>query len=343
MEMLESGWRTSVEPMLRRSGFHSGVSEISALPGGVSSDIVLIVLEDGSRFCAKRALPQLNVEIEWRAPLERNHYETKWLRVAEEVAPGSAPKVIDEDAERGIVILEYLPPERFVLWKSELLSGTWDSSVACSIARTLGTIHSATWQNCAIRDAFPTDAIFDALRLDPYLRFLAEKRPDLRTPILSVVENTASTLLALVHGDVSPKNIFVDRCDRHPVLLDAECAWYGDPAFDAAFCLNHLILKAVHIPHIRPDLITGAMMFVERWLDFIPSAFRAACDERIAALLPCLLLARVDGKSPVEYLSTLSRELIRVIVPPSIANPPKTTQRLMERLGKDLYVRVRGS
>ena len=54
------------------------------------------------------------------------------------------------------------------------------------------------------------------------------------------------TKRALVHGDVSPKNILVGP--RGPVFLDAECAWYGDPAFDLAFCLNHLLLKCLWTP-----------------------------------------------------------------------------------------------
>src|SRR5690606_12967762 len=105
---------------------------------------------------------------------------------------------------------------------------------------------------------------------------------------------------ALVHGDVSPKNILVSKRDGHPILLDAECAWYGDPAFDAAFCLNHLLLKSVHVPAIRSALHAQAAVFAATWLDHFPPALRGGLEARAAALLPCLMLARVDGKSPVE-------------------------------------------
>jgi thiamine kinase-like enzyme len=144
-----------------------------------------------------------------------------------------------------------------------------------------------------------------------------------------VLERTATTRLALVHGDVSPKNILVERDDGHPVLLDAECAWYGDPAFDAAFCLNHLLLKAVHLPVLSEKLLAAAGLFYQTWLGHLPEEGQAA-GERVAALLPCLMLARIDGKSPVEYLDEDARALVRTIARPLIQTPPKTVAAVIE-------------
>ena len=106
----------------------------------------------------------------------------------------------------------------------------------------------------------------------------------------------------LVHGDVSPKNILVGP--RGPVFVDAECAWFGDPAFDLAFCLNHLLLKCVHRP-ARTDAFLGAYRaLADTYLAGVTWEPAAAVEARAATLLDGLLLARVDGKSPVEYLRT---------------------------------------
>jgi hypothetical protein len=217
--------------------------------------------------------------------------------------------------------MEYLPPEDFLLWKAELLAGRADPHVPGAVANALGRIHAATLEDPAVAAEFPTDALFDALRLDPYLRFTAGRYPDLAERILSVLDTTARTKVALVHGDVSPKNILVSKRDGHPALLDAECAWYGDPAFDAAFCLNHLVLKSVHLPAIRHELLFQAHAFAAEWIRHFPDYMQAGVLGRVGALLPCLMLARVDGKSPVEYLSEESRRRVRELAIPYIATP----------------------
>jgi tRNA A-37 threonylcarbamoyl transferase component Bud32 len=323
--LADDAWQALLPPLLGAAGIAvDGPLAVEPLTGGVSSDIVRLTLADGRRFCAKRALPKLKVESDWQAPLERNRYEAAWLRRAGAIVPGIAPAVLGEDEANGVVLLEYLPPEDFFLWKGELLAGRADRSTPVRVADALGRIHAATLGDPAMAKTFATDALFDALRLDPYLRTLATRHPGLATPILSCLAETAATRMALVHGDVSPKNILVSRADGHPVLLDAECAWYGDPAFDAAFCLNHLLLKAVHLPAIREALLAEAGAFFATWLAHFPAALRAETERRTATLLPCLMLARVDGKSPVEYLSPAEQQAVRDIAMPLIARPVPT-------------------
>jgi 5-methylthioribose kinase len=315
-------WDALLPPMFAEAGIDiDGGFEVVPLTGGVSSDIVRIRLKDGRDFCAKRALSQLKVATEWKAPLERNHYEVAWLRRAGQIAPGAAPKVLAEDRTNGVALLEYLPANDFVLWKSELLAGRADPGVPVAVAAALGQIHAATMNDASTADEFPTDHLIDALRLDPYLRFTAGRYPELADRILDVLQTTATTKMALVHGDVSPKNILVSKRDGHPVLLDAECAWYGDPAFDAAFCINHLLLKSVHMPQLKTELLNQARAFAAEWLEHFPQTLRPGIDGRVAALLPCLMLARVDGKSPVEYLSEESRQVVRDKSMPLIRRP----------------------
>jgi 5-methylthioribose kinase len=332
-ETKDLSWEALLPPIFAGAGIDPGATlQVEPLTGGVSSDIVRITLRDGRQYCAKRALSKLKVASDWQAPLERNHYEVAWLRRANTIVPGAAPQVIGEDREHGIALLEYLPAEDYLLWKSELLAGRADSGVPVAVADALGRIHAATLNDATAAAEFPTDHLIDALRLDPYLRFTAGRHPALAERILAVLATTAGTRLALVHGDVSPKNILVSKADGHPVLLDAECAWYGDPAFDAAFCLNHLVLKSIHLPQLRDTLLAEANAFAATWLGHFPAALQPAIEQRTAALLPCLMLARVDGKSPVEYLSENSRQTVRGRAIPYIQHPPSALVHLLDSL-----------
>ncbi|WP_421761858.1 phosphotransferase family protein [Devosia sp.] len=331
--MTADNWETLLPPMFAAAGIAvSGPLIIEPLTGGVSSDIVRVQLSDGRDFCAKRALSLLKVKTEWQAPVERNHYEIAWLRRAGQIVPGAVPKVIGEDQAHGIALLEYLPAADYLLWKTELLAGRADPAVPVAVAHALGAIHAATLNDPEVAAEFATDHLIDALRLDPYLRFTATRHPEVADRIIGVLEVTASTKLALVHGDVSPKNILVSRHDGHPVLLDAECAWYGDPAFDAAFCLNHLVLKSIHLPMLQPMLLGQAEAFAVTWLSHLPAALRPEMEGHVAALLPCLMLARVDGKSPVEYLTPASQKRVRDLSLPLISQPVADLGRVFAAL-----------
>ena len=290
--------------MLRRAGL-AGPSEIPrvrALSGGVSSDIWRADLARGP-VCLKRALPRLRVERLWEAPVERNRYERLWLETARRAVPGSAPRVLASDDAAGLFAMECLD---LPLWKEELRQGRADRAFAAKVGAALAGIHAATAGREDIARAFATDGIFYAIRLEPYLAATGEVHPDLQNQMENLIKRTSETRIALVHGDVSPKNILVGR--EGPVFLDAECAWYGDPAFDLAFCLNHLLLKSVWVPSAKDALFECFDSLAETYLvKFCPGNLQ----ERAASLLPALLLARVDGKSPVEYLDEGQRSFVR--------------------------------
>jgi aminoglycoside phosphotransferase (APT) family kinase protein len=266
-----------------------------ALSGGVSSDIWRVDLAGGP-LCVKGALPRLRVSQVWEAPVERNRYEYEWLRIAGDAAPGAAPRVFAESD--GLFAMEYLD---FPVWKSQLREGRAEPAFAGKVGAALAAIHAATAGREEIARGFPTDAIFYAIRLEPYLVATGRKHPALRARFDFLTERTAKTKLCLVHGDVSPKNILV--APRGPVFLDAECAWYGDPAFDLAFCLNHLLLKCLWAPSAALRFLQCFAALKEAYLQGAAWEDPGQLEERTATLLPALLLARVDGKSPVEYLT----------------------------------------
>jgi aminoglycoside phosphotransferase (APT) family kinase protein len=273
------------------------------LTGGVSSDIWRV--DTGERtFCVKKALARLRVDADWRAPVERNAYEAAWMQVAGQIVPDAVPDLLGQDEASGLLAMAYLPPERFPLWKALLRQGDADPSAAAAVGRRLGQIHAATAADPSLPARFATDKIFYDIRLDPYLVATATAHPACADALLRLVETTRKTKLALVHGDVSPKNILIGP--DGPVFLDAECAWFGDPAFDLAFCLNHLLLKGIWVPAAKEAFLGCFESLAGTYLDVVDWEPRADLEARAAALLPGLLLGRVDGKSPVEYLTEAS-------------------------------------
>jgi len=283
--------------------------ELTPLAGGISSDIYRATLP-GSVICVKRALGRLKVAADWRVPVERNRWEVEWLRVAGGIVPGAVPEVLGEDRVAGAFAMTWLPPSDFPVWKKLLVDGETDRRTAAAVGDVLGRIHAATADRPDIAARFPTDALFHAIRLDPYLVTAAKAHPDLSGPLLALVATTGSTRRVLVHGDFSPKNILVGT--EGPVFLDAECAWYGDPAFDLAFVLNHLLLKGVWRPDRRSDYLAMFAALCAAYRARVTWEPWAALESRTAALLPGLLLARVDGKSPVEYVTQdRDRNMIR--------------------------------
>ncbi|MBL8670629.1 MAG: phosphotransferase [Alphaproteobacteria bacterium] len=273
---------------------------LEPLPGGVSSNILRVDLPTGP-ICVKQALAKLKVAQDWRAPVSRNAAELAWLQLAQRLVPASVPRILGHDPAAGLFAMAYLDPERHPVWKAELRDGRIDLATARAVAAAIGRVHAATADDAATAAAFAHDGTFHAIRLEPYLLATARACPDVAAPLEALVARTASTRRALVHGDVSPKNILVGPAG--PILLDAECAWFGDPAFDAAFCLNHLLLKGVWRPQHRAAYLQAFAAFAETYLDAAAWEPRAGIESRIATLLPGLLLGRIDGKSPVEYVT----------------------------------------
>jgi aminoglycoside phosphotransferase (APT) family kinase protein len=278
---------------------------MTPLTGGVSSDIWRVDLPDGP-VCIKRALPRLKVAADWQAPVERSGYEVAWMETAAAIDARAVPSVIAHSAEDGLFAMEYLDPATFPQWKGELMAGRADAAFTAEVGRRLAAIHAATAGKADIAARFDNDAIFQAIRLEPYLEATARVYPDLADRLNALVAVTAGTKHALVHGDVSPKNILCGP--RGPVFLDAECAWYGDPAFDAAFCLNHLLLKGLYRPSDREAFLACFDALAAAYFDGVDWEPAAALEARVAGLLPGLLLARVDGKSPVEYLTEAAQQ-----------------------------------
>ncbi len=305
---------------LRRSGLAAQDESpaAQALTGGVSSDIWRVELARET-VCVKRALPRLRTAQRWEAPIERNRYERRWIERANRIVAGVAPRVLAADDAAGCFAMEYLGG--LPLWKVELAAGRADAGFARAVGERLARIHAATAGDADVAAEFATDASFHAIRLEPYLVATARAHPGLAAPLEALAERTANTRLALVHGDVSPKNILLGPAG--PVLLDAECAWYGDPAFDLAFCLNHMLLKCLWVPAASEGFLACFDSLYLSYCEGISWEDPSRLEARAASLLPGLLLARVDGKSPVEYITeTPQKDRVRSVAGALIAAPP---------------------
>ena len=312
-----------VSAFLRRSGL-GAPRALQALAGGISSDIWRAELAAGT-VCVKRALPRLRVAQLWEAPIERNRYERQWMQTAAAAVPGAAPRVLAWDDDAGVFAMEYLDHP---VWKALLRDGITDVDFAARVGASLAAVHAATARKEDIARRFATDAIFHAIRLEPYLVATSAVHADLRDRLLPLERRTAATRLCLVHGDVSPKNILV--APQGPVFLDAECAWYGDPAFDLAFCLNHMFLKGVWVPRARAGFLQCYNALGAAYLAGVTWEPPAAVEERAATLLPGLLLGRIDGKSPVEYLDESGRALVRRAARQLLCSPVPTLAALRD-------------
>jgi aminoglycoside phosphotransferase (APT) family kinase protein len=321
---------------LRRMGLIGAADRppVAPLTGGVSSDILRVDLPGGP-ICVKRALAKLRVQADWFAPVERNAAEAAWMRVAAEVDPDMVPEILGEDRAAGLFAMRFLDPAAFPLWKAQLRDGVIEPATARQVAARLAAVHRATAGRPDIAARFANDAIFHAIRLEPYLLATAERHPDCADALRALADATASCRIALAHGDVSPKNILIGP--RGPVFLDAECAWYGDPTFDVAFCLNHLLLKCLWRPHWRARYLAAFDALAAAYLAGVAWEPAAAIEARTARLLPGLLLARVDGKSPVEYVTAdAERDRVRRVAKPLLQHPPERLEQVSAAWKKEL-------
>ena len=288
-------------------------ASVRELSGGVSNVVLRIEVEGRPPFVVKQCRERLRVAVEWRARLDRIWVEHAVLRVLGELLPpGAVPALLFEDRGEYLFAMTCAPDDSET-WKARLLRGDADPAVAARLGDWLATIHANAPGHPARDPMLADTSLFDELRVDPYYRTTARAHPRLasRFDALIAAMDLPAGRRALVQGDFSPKNILVHAGGL--VLLDFECAHLGDPGFDLGFFLSHLALKRIHGVvddrgfHALVDGFLGA--YFDRLGDRLgpPDELTA---RGIAHTAACLL-ARVDGKSPVEYLDAPGRDVAR--------------------------------
>ena len=300
--------------LITRMGLATSTPELilEELSGGVSSDI-WVVGTGSSRFVVKRAKHQLNVKTRWVVPLDRGRAEVDWLRYVGAAFPDNVPHVLAFDEESFAIALSYFPPETHTNWKTALMAGDVDPHFAGELGRLLARIHEQSYRHPEHAAQFDNGDLFQLLRIEPFLQRSAAAVPEVAQELEQVVDSLTTHRVALVHGDFSPKNILVDHSanSSRPIVLDAECAVWGDPTFDVAFCLAHLALKSVHVAGAADKMVHAARQFRQSYLDSCPNDLADGVEARLTALVPALLLARVVGGSPVDYLTELEGQRVQ--------------------------------
>jgi 5-methylthioribose kinase len=299
------------------------VPQFHVLGGGVSNRAVLTARQNGEAWVVKQALAKLRVPTDWFSSPKRIEREALGLHWLVELAPpGTTVPLIFEDDENYILAMAAVP-QPHDNWKTLLLAGQLNTDHVAQFGALLGTIHRNAAGNPAVARDFADRSFYDSLRLDPYYRYTATQVPEAAPFIDALLTETWATQLTLVHGDYSPKNILVYQ--GRLILLDHEVVHYGDPAFDLGFGLTHLLSKAHHLPAQRAEFAAAALLFWQHYCGALGTpAWLPALESRAVRHTLACLLARVAGRSPLEYFDTAERARQRAVVVALMHDPPTT-------------------
>lgn len=306
------------------------------LAGGVSNRTVLLLRPQAPDWVLKQALDTLRVAVPWHCDPRRAHREAVGLQWLQKTCPsGSIPGFVFEDATEHLLAMEAVPEPHAVL-KEQLLAGQIDHGLLRDFGGLLGVIHAHGAQGDA-EALFADQSFFEALRLEPYYEYSAAQEPSAAPFLRELIDDARSHRVTVVHGDYSPKNILVRQGKL--VLLDHEVIHFGSPAFDIGFAFAHLLSKAHHLRAHRTELVTGAQLAWDGYRAAIADARWAHGDEfertAVRHTLGCLL-ARVVGRSPLEYLDAHERRRQRAASLKLIESPPSTMPELIRRFPQEV-------
>lgn len=337
-ENLQIDDHAELETYLDATGWLMGRGMTSrTLDGGVSCRTVLVRFTDGQAWVLKQALPELRTESDWHCDPARIHLEAKGLHELEKLVPKDhLARFVFLDETRHVFAMEAVPePHRN--WKQMLMEGRPRPRHVRQFGELLGTIHRESAVHAAeLASAFDERQFFEALRLEPYYRFTARRHLETEAFYQTLIEDCLSTRQTLVHGDYSPKNILI--ANGKLVLLDHEVIHWGDPAFDIGFALTHLLSKSHVLVDHRKDFIAAARQFWQQYRETVGEALWAddAFSARAARHTLGCLLARVSGRSTLEYMSKSKRRQQRQLVIPMMDAPPETVEGLIDRWKRSL-------
>lgn len=298
-----------------------------ALPGGVSSDI-RVVREGSGAYVIKRALPKLRVKADWFSDPSRSANEVDALRVMRElVGREHVPEVLWSDPASNEFAMDLVEP-RFLNWKAELMAGKVEVRTARAAGTVLGRLHGRSAIRPDVQHRFADVRFFEELRIAPYFRRISAINGYLASAVEDVITGMDQRRACLVHGDFSPKNILADGAEI--VVLDCEVAHWGDPRFDLAFCLTHLVLKALRRRASASKLLASALALLSAYRSEGPDII----DADLVRVLACLLIARLEGDSPVEYLDDLDTAHVKQFSERWLLAPMLPLEALLEAVMK---------
>ena len=302
---------------------------ITVLAGGVSNRTVLVERSSGEAWVVKQALEKLRVQVDWFSSPERIHREALGIRWLTELAPpGTITPFVFEDHAAHLLAMQAVP-QPHQNWKTMLLRGDLDPGHVDQFAVLLGTIHrESARRRDELEPVFGDRGFFENLRLEPYYEYAASQVPESSAFYAALLSETRAISQTIVHGDYSPKNVLV--FDGRLILLDHEVIHFGDPGFDLGFALTHLISKAHHLPDSRSGFANAANDFWNRYEETVSGrAWAYDLQPRAVRHTLACLLARVSGRSTLEYLDGVERDRQRRIVLELMQTPPVSISDLV--------------
>lgn len=299
----------TVPQYLHRRGFHPGPElQVCELAGGVSGRCILVESPRG-RWVVKQSRADLAVDAAWHAKPERAMTEAAALEVLYRLTPSSTPRVVDRDPALCAFTMT-AAPRSYRPWKTGILEHRFTDAEIVSTAGELGALlgnwHARTATDSHLATDFTDYETFHQLRITPFHQAICAAHPHVAPAIDACIAELLSRRECLIHGDFSPKNVLVG--DGPAWVIDCEVAHFGAPIFDVAFMDSHLILKAVNEPARAPMLHRAATTFWDSYRAVVPTT---PSTELLAQHVACLVLARVDGISPVDYLDPRGRATAR--------------------------------
>jgi 5-methylthioribose kinase len=307
------------------------IPSIRRLSGGVSNRTMLVERETGEAWVIKQALPKLRVAVDWFSSPHRIEQEAEGLRwLFRTTTAGAITPLVFADPSNHLFAMKAVAHPH-ANWKALLMSGQISSNYVEQFGHLLGTIHAAGFREREqVAKVFSDRSFFESLRVEPYYSYSGSQVPQASRFLQTLIDETSRFARTVVHGDYSPKNVLIYRDEL--VLLDHEAIHFGDPAFDIGFSLTHLLSKAHHFPIWRCDFAAAAALFWETYEHCVSGLeLTAGLEERAVRHTLACLLARVAGRSPLEYLCREECERQKDVVTALMGEPPSTIVELIEQ------------
>lgn len=314
------------------------------LTWGVSNVVLRVFVKSGQDIVVKQSRERLRTKADWFSRLDRIYREADVMQILANILPAQAvPKVLFEDRENYVFVMEAIDAEHRV-WKEDLLNGQVDLRMADILAQFLATVHRETQGLIETESQLADCEVFDQLRVDPFYRYLINRHPDLKPAIDQLVAESLSVKECLVLADFSPKNILITESDGEEspqvTLVDFETGHYGDPAFDLGFFLSHLMLKAVLHRNSPASMLDLIKRFWRSYVDgrqIVETSGVQELNRRTVLHLAGCMLARIDGKSPVDYLDEGNQQdFVRDYVRHLFLTPVNDVEAAIDRLENTL-------
>lgn len=225
--------RVQHDPLLKELS----IRKIKIISGGVSHYVFELILEDRTKLYLKKRADHFAQLPQIKSNPEDIKYEYSILVLFQQLMPKYFPEVLIYSTEGNYIVLtDVMPNESDNKLENMFLEEKVTPQIVEMLGETLSEIHVATKkQKKPIRE--PNDLQHYELKLLHRLGYRNH-------PILNwaVTELRKIPNKQIILGDVAPKNIGINNDGESCSFFDMEEAHLGDPLFDYAYLLGHIIV-----------------------------------------------------------------------------------------------------